>query len=464
MTRATSRNEHRPFLEAILAQPDEDGPALVYADWLEERGDAPRAEFLRAQLELARLREREEEDDEEEDRGDEGGGGGGGDGGGDRRVLAERARRERGERIETLRAREGELLRRHDAEWRAALPHREYFEWGPWVRGLPRVLSTFSIPRWIARHRALRDVAPVQWLELENPYSTKIWKLGDFHGLRPLRGLRVRCSNLNGSLVRKLLRSPHLRNIRALDFEDCRVGAEGCQTLAEHAGFENLRWLDLSGNNLPTRGLRALASAPTLRKLRTLNLRRQALDPKSLQSLTQASDWELPALRSLELQDAGLDPQALQRLLESPLAGRLRRLALLETRGESPGRPLEILRSADLPAGPRLRTLALSLRADATDPRELEETLRAPRLAKTRELILHFAGPSEGEGPPGPSARDGGAALARALTEGPRRRLRLLLEDPRLTRLRALGESRPDLVRVEPGPPGRHLLSDDFYR
>jgi uncharacterized protein (TIGR02996 family) len=40
-----------PFLKAILADPLNDGPRLVYADWLDERGD-PRGEFIRVQCEL----------------------------------------------------------------------------------------------------------------------------------------------------------------------------------------------------------------------------------------------------------------------------------------------------------------------------------------------------------------------------------------------------------------------------
>src|SRR5262245_33619674 len=41
------------FLETIRQNPDDDGPRLVYADWLEERGD-PLGEFIRVQCELAR--------------------------------------------------------------------------------------------------------------------------------------------------------------------------------------------------------------------------------------------------------------------------------------------------------------------------------------------------------------------------------------------------------------------------
>ena len=45
------------FLAAIRAAPDDDLARLVYADYLEERGDAARAEFIRVQVELATLDE-----------------------------------------------------------------------------------------------------------------------------------------------------------------------------------------------------------------------------------------------------------------------------------------------------------------------------------------------------------------------------------------------------------------------
>jgi uncharacterized protein (TIGR02996 family) len=43
------------FLQAIINTPDDDTPRLVYADWLEENGDAERADFIRVQCALARL-------------------------------------------------------------------------------------------------------------------------------------------------------------------------------------------------------------------------------------------------------------------------------------------------------------------------------------------------------------------------------------------------------------------------
>lgn len=38
------------LLRAILAQPDEDTPRLMYADWLDENGQPDRAEFIRLQI------------------------------------------------------------------------------------------------------------------------------------------------------------------------------------------------------------------------------------------------------------------------------------------------------------------------------------------------------------------------------------------------------------------------------
>jgi uncharacterized protein (TIGR02996 family) len=47
-------NDEMPFIEAILAAPDDEAPRLIYADWLEERGDE-RGQFLREWVALKGL-------------------------------------------------------------------------------------------------------------------------------------------------------------------------------------------------------------------------------------------------------------------------------------------------------------------------------------------------------------------------------------------------------------------------
>ena len=53
-------NDDSGFLQAIRDNPDDDAHRLVYADWLQERGD-PRGEDLRLECELLRIRARLDE-------------------------------------------------------------------------------------------------------------------------------------------------------------------------------------------------------------------------------------------------------------------------------------------------------------------------------------------------------------------------------------------------------------------
>jgi uncharacterized protein (TIGR02996 family) len=46
--------EYEAFVRAVIADPDSDEPRLVFADWLEERGD-PRGEFIRVEIQLAKI-------------------------------------------------------------------------------------------------------------------------------------------------------------------------------------------------------------------------------------------------------------------------------------------------------------------------------------------------------------------------------------------------------------------------
>src|SRR2546430_151755 len=56
--RGPAVREARDLLAAVCAAPEDDDPRLVYADWLEEHGQAQaqcaRAEFIRLQIALAR--------------------------------------------------------------------------------------------------------------------------------------------------------------------------------------------------------------------------------------------------------------------------------------------------------------------------------------------------------------------------------------------------------------------------
>ena len=50
----TTTDTGNALLKAIVANPEEDTPRLVYADYLQENGDDERAEFIRVQVQLSR--------------------------------------------------------------------------------------------------------------------------------------------------------------------------------------------------------------------------------------------------------------------------------------------------------------------------------------------------------------------------------------------------------------------------
>ncbi len=104
------------FLDDIVANIDDDTPRLVYADWLVENGEDDRAEFIRVQVERARL-------------------------------PAWDAAQVR------LRLREQELLRQHGEKWLAELPVIKGAKWEGFRRGIVAEVS-------FASFAAMRTNAP----------------------------------------------------------------------------------------------------------------------------------------------------------------------------------------------------------------------------------------------------------------------------------------------------------------
>src|SRR5262245_23767263 len=116
------------FLRAIHDRPDDDGPRLVYADWLDEQGD-PRGEFIRLQCDLAQLGE----DDP---------------------------------RRPGLEWREADLRRAHDRGWRAELPARPGITWGSYERGFVWSVVAETPLAFLEHATAVLAAAPVQRLRV----------------------------------------------------------------------------------------------------------------------------------------------------------------------------------------------------------------------------------------------------------------------------------------------------------
>src|SRR5581483_8842999 len=116
------------FLCAIIANPEDDAPRLMYSDWLTEHGD-PRGEFIRVQCQLAQM----EEDDP------------------NRGALEDR---------------EADLLWEHEATWLKALPKARGVEWTGFERGFPSRVFFSSVKQFLAHGAALAAV-PVGWVQIE---------------------------------------------------------------------------------------------------------------------------------------------------------------------------------------------------------------------------------------------------------------------------------------------------------
>jgi uncharacterized protein (TIGR02996 family) len=246
------------LLRAVLAAPDDDAPRLVYADWLDEHGDPDRAEFIRAQVELAR-------------------------------PVADRARRYH------LLTTERRLLRVNRYAWSAWLPpwaHRDVFHRG-FLEGIICEAGDF-----IARADEVRQRTPLSMVQVDGPEERAVplfrsraldglrsltlsvsippgqWRhLGESSYLGRLRELVLNAKGPPDELVDTLIGSTSLPALRVLRLPWCHLEDEHVARLVVHPWVTRLRRLDLSNNVVTADGGKFIAESPHLDRLVELNLR-----------------------------------------------------------------------------------------------------------------------------------------------------------------------------------------------
>jgi uncharacterized protein (TIGR02996 family) len=290
------------FLAAIQAAPDDDGPRLVYADWLQKRGDV-RGEFIAIQCTLAAMAE-DPDDDARSD----------------------------------LQARQWQLFDAHAQEWLAELGLEG--EEGVLRRGFVEEVNVSS-SRLQAVHEQLGRLAVVRalWIfsrpdgsPLGNAYCRELFS---WPWLSLLRELNLAENHLGPESIRMLAESPHLANLVKLDLEDNYVWNEGARALAASPYFEKLGSLNLKENQITDEGIEALAHAPWFANLRSLELAENLLGhgdagtralargphPSKLRELGLAKNRcrhlarfcrspSLDSLSSLDLRDNPLDEES----------------------------------------------------------------------------------------------------------------------------------------------------------
>ncbi len=271
------------FIRAIRETPEDDVPRLIYADWLEERGQSDRAEFIRIQCRLA-------------------------------------SSVEEGQEQSALLKRAEELLRRH---------------WNEWVGPLRAIVGPWRDrygEHWIgqeyhpdALHRFQRGFVDTLALDAED-FLRHVEHLKLLVPLRELRlfraagrcGLLAREPLLNGLTVlsfmdyydafltavdaAELAKSPYLHSLSALYLGRNSLGDDGVEALVRAPWLTHVAVLDLSDNGLSDRALQALAESPHVTNLRKLFLQKNYFSSAGIDVLRSS-----PNLRFLKDLDYSLD-------------------------------------------------------------------------------------------------------------------------------------------------------------
>lgn len=239
------------LLHEIFATPDDDLPRLIYADWLDEKGD-PRGEFIRVQCELARL----PNDDP---------------------------------RCEKLRNREKELLEAYECSWTPPNQLSLFYEWRrgfvailrPCTRGLfngedsLKVLAEFPLAVELEFGISMRDEEFRHMPDLPNLQTfgvmgnsrisnASVPKIGKW---RTLRRLTLSSDTITDGAL------PHLSDLHELRELDLSYTGITDAALSRLATFRSLESLDLNDTELTGHGLDALRRLPNLRRLNLNNTR-----------------------------------------------------------------------------------------------------------------------------------------------------------------------------------------------
>jgi uncharacterized protein (TIGR02996 family) len=255
---------HPGFLQAICEEPDDDAHRLIYADWLDDHGDADRAEFIRLQCAIAKL------DDEDE----------------------------------AMQAREADLLRQHGETWRAELPALPKVTWGyGFRRGFVESASLPNYRVWRNQGLALLAAAPVEVVSIAQVTPNTVRRLARSPGIDRVRGLEFPTGNFSNLELEALGKACQLRSFSYFSPSTVatnNLGQDAGRILGTSSGFRGLRRLHLYGTALGG-GAARLASAPNLTELEELRLRGCRLTGISVKLLTKQASW--PRLRTLDLSE-----------------------------------------------------------------------------------------------------------------------------------------------------------------
>ena len=270
----------------IAAEPHDDVPRLVFADWLQENGREARAEFIRVQIDLSRMGE----DDP------------------DRAELARREER---------------LFRKNRKRWGKELPYRfrsDRYERGFVVGRMPGSLDGFL--RAADETEALIPSWALDWWWPTTPAEG--WQ--DLRAFDRVVRLSLRWSHRDEPALDPFTACEHWRNLASLHVRDARIQPEQLAVLLAAGHTPRLEELDLNNSLLNETTVAALAESDTWGRLRHLGLHGLMARPPLVEELTAAgSPGEL---LSLDLSNTHIGDEGVERLLTWSHLPKLRSLSL----------------------------------------------------------------------------------------------------------------------------------------
>jgi uncharacterized protein (TIGR02996 family) len=250
--------DNAAFLETIAARPDDDAPRLIYADWLEERGD-PRSTFIRLQCALEHLRPADPRRTELEDQADDLVTSHGEEWAKPLASLATTWRFRRGfiEHVEAP----GDVFLERAGRWFSAFPIRSVCLWLP-----PRLMADLADCPQLARVEALAFRGNLL-------RDRELRVLLASINLGRLNVLDLAGQGIETGGVRALVDSSVMSRLHALDLRmNAAVGDQAARALANAAKADKLQILNLSCTNLTDAGVAQLFGSHALANLRELDV------------------------------------------------------------------------------------------------------------------------------------------------------------------------------------------------
>jgi uncharacterized protein (TIGR02996 family) len=300
----------KAFLQAIVENPDDDTPRLVYADWLEEHGQAERAEFIRVQCQMFHLPGSPSLMSRSPTLGDV--------------CLTD-------PRVHFLLRREGELIYAFRRKWVEELPRLDGLTWSAFERGFLVSIEARSWRAFAVNAPDLFAAAPIQDVRLPcGPRS--IEQLSQSPHLARLRTLDLSGKSIGSTGLEILTRSPYLNRLRTLVLNSSGVGPMSATVLSGSSTLKALHCLYLVNNLIGDQGAEALANSENLPGLAVLYLNGNQIGDDGARALAQRTG--LPNLLWLDLSRNQITETGTAALIDSPRLDGLKRLALW-------GNPLE---------------------------------------------------------------------------------------------------------------------------